>query len=25
VTPDMVGSYFASAWPAHVHPLRGLE
>jgi enoyl-CoA hydratase/carnithine racemase len=24
VTPDMVRAFFASAWPAHAHPLRGL-
>ena len=24
VTPEMVAPYFASPWPAHAHPLRGL-
>lgn len=25
VTPDMVDAFFASPWPAHAHPLRGLS
>lgn len=25
VTPDMVAPFFASPWPAHAHPLRGLR
>ncbi|HEY0825128.1 MAG TPA: enoyl-CoA hydratase/isomerase family protein [Ramlibacter sp.] len=24
VSPDMVAAFFASPWPAHAHPLRGL-
>jgi enoyl-CoA hydratase len=24
VTPEMVQAFFASPWPAHAHPLRGL-
>jgi enoyl-CoA hydratase len=24
VTPEMVAAFFASPWPAHAHPLRGL-
>jgi enoyl-CoA hydratase len=24
VTPEMVQPFFASPWPAHAHPLRGL-
>ena len=24
VTPEMVGAFFASPWPAHAHPLRSL-
>ncbi len=25
VTPDMVAPFFVSPWPAHAHPLRGLQ
>jgi enoyl-CoA hydratase len=25
VTPEMVAGFFISPWPAHAHPLRGLQ